>query len=271
MIIDVWGQILTERMAKAPWLASLLRWTQTAPSEIKLTVTDTLKAMDIADVDLMILSAWSSPSGFLISNEELTAQIDQAPDRFRGFLSVDLSHPVQAVRTIHEHYDGERFVGVRVLPWVWDTPPNHARFYPIYAACVEVGAPFCTQIGHTGPLRSSDVGRLIPYLEDVLLDFPDLKIVGGHVGFPWIDELTSLTAKFPNLYVDTSAYALHRLPPNFIQYMKTIGRKRVMFGTNWPMISPDKSLSGLEHLNLDATHRSQFLSGIAQDVFQLKL
>ena len=82
------------------------------------------------------------------------------------------------------------------------------------------------------------------WVEDVLLDFPELVIVAGHVGFPWIDELVTLTVKFQNFYVDTSAYALHRLPPAFVAWMKGIGKNRVMFGTNWPMLSPRKCLEG---------------------------
>jgi predicted TIM-barrel fold metal-dependent hydrolase len=72
---------------------------------------------------------------------------------------------------------------------------------------VELGVPVCTQIGHTGPLCPSEPGRPIPYLDNVLLDFPDLVVVGGHVGHPWLDEVVSLATKYPNFYVDTSAYA----------------------------------------------------------------
>ena len=129
--------------------------------------------------------------------------------------------------------------------------------------------PFCTQIGHTGPLLRSETGRPIPYLEDVLLDFPELVVVGGHVGFPWIDELVSLTIKFPNFYVDTSAYAVHRLPPAFVDFMKGPGAKRVMFGTNWPMLSPGRCLAKLDQLGLDDTQRELFLSGNARRVFGL--
>ena len=270
MIIDVWGQILTTRMTQTPWLGSLLRWMKAERTDLELSESATLRAMDQAGVDLMILSAWSAPEGWLITNDEVDAAINTAPDLFRGFLSVDISQPETAAKTIRDRYDGERFVGVRVLPWIWNLPPNHAWYYPVYAACVEVGAPFCTQIGHTGPLRRSEVGRLIPYIEDVMLDFPSLKVVGGHVGFPWVNELTSLTLKFPNLYVDTSAYALHRLPPDFQTYMKGPGRDRVMFGSNWPMITPEKCLKGLDALELDPVHKDRFLSGIAQDVFGLK-
>ena len=267
--IDVWAQMTTERMAKAPWLETLLRWTGQTGSALVPSPELTLKAMDAANVDIALLSAWHGPQGSLISNAEVAAQIEAAPQRFRGLATVDLTDPMGAVREIREWVDGDRFVGVRVVPWLWDLPPNDRRYYPVYAACIDAGVPFCTQIGHTGPLKRSETGRPIPYLEDVLLDFPDLVVVGGHVGFPWIDELISLTIKFPNFYVDTSAYAVHRLPASFIEYMKGIGSSRVMFGTNWPMLSPKTCLERLDVLGLSDAQRNAFLSENARRVFKL--
>ena len=110
---------------------------------------------------------------------------------------------------------------------------------------------------------------MIPYLEEVMLDFPELVVVGGHVGFPWLDELTTMTVKFPNFYVDTSAYTLRRLPEGFVTWMKGVGRNRVMFGTNWPMIAPAQCLQGLDGLGLDEAQREAFLSGTARRVFKL--
>lgn len=267
--IDVWAQITTQRMARAPWMATLLRWTHQTEKAVTPSVEMTLEAMDAAHVDMALLSAWHGPQGTLISNEEVSAQIDAAPDRFRGLVSVDLTKPMAAVREIRKWTADKRFVGVRIVPWLWDLPPNDRRYYPVYAACVDLDIPFCTQIGHTGPLMRSETGRPIPYLEDVLLDFPELVIVGGHVGFPWINELISLTIKFPNFHVDTSAYALHRLPPDFVAFMKSIGTKRVMFGTNWPMLSASQCLKELDSLGLSQEQREAFLSGNARRVFRL--
>lgn len=267
--IDVWAQIATRRMADQPWMKTLLRWTGQTGDRPLATVASTLKAMDAAGVHIALLSAWSSPAGDLISNDEVAAQVAEAPTRLRGLACVDLNNPMEAVREIRRRVDGASFVGVRVVPWLWDLPPNDRRYYPVYAACVDAGAPFCTQIGHTGPLKRSETGRLIPYLEDVLLDFPELVVVGGHVGFPWIDELTTLAIKFPNFHVDTSAYALRRLPPEFVAWMKGVGRSRVMFGTNWPMLSPAQCLDGLAGLDLGPDITEAFLSGNARRVFKL--
>lgn len=268
MRVDVWAQILTERMATATWLAPLLRWTgRDAP--LMPTVTETLEAMDEAGVDVALLSAWHGPHGALITNDEVAAQVHEAPERFRGLASVDLADPMGAVREIRERCAQDEFVGVRVVPWLWGLPPNDRRYYPVYAACIDAGVPLCTQIGHTGPLRGSETGRLIPYLEDVLLEFPELVLVGGHLGFPWVDEVQSLTVKFPNFHVDTSAYAVRRVPADFVAYMKGPGKGRVMFGTNWPMLHPSDCLRDLDRLGLDEAQCEDFLGQTAARVFGL--
>jgi uncharacterized protein len=268
-IIDVWAQLPTARFMKEPWLKSLLRWTGQSEDPPTPTPQDLLAQMDEAGVSMSLISAWSSPTGALITNDDVEAAMKAAPERLRGMLSVDLHDPMGAVREIKQRAGNKQFVGVRIVPWLWDLPPNDRRYYPVYAACIEAGLPFCTQIGHTGPLKRSEVGRPIPYLEDVLLDFPELVVVGGHVGFPWIDEVISLAHKFQNFYIDTSAYALHRLPANFVQFLKSEGRTRVMFGTNSPMLSAARCLSRLDELALNDEVKRLFLSNNARRVFSL--
>jgi predicted TIM-barrel fold metal-dependent hydrolase len=268
-VIDVWAQLPGPSMTGQSWMEPLLRWTGRPETMLTATVEETIAEMDAAGVDMALLSAWHAPTGWLITNDDVAAAVDRAPDRFRGLASVDLSDPMGAVRTIRQLAHDDRFVGLRVVPWLVGLPPDDRRYYPVYVACVDAGMPLCTQIGHTGPLRSSETGRPIPYLEHVLLDFPDLVVVGGHVGFPWLDEVASLTVKFPNLYVDTSAYALDRLPGAFLSYMSGVGRSRVMFGTNWPMISHTRALRSLDELGLAPEDRQAFLSGTASRIFGL--
>ena len=267
--IDVWAQLPNERFMAQPWLATLLRWTGKAGDLRAPALPEMLGAMDEGGVDIAFLSAWCAPGGWLITNAEVALAVDQAPQRLCGLLSVDLGDPMGAVRMIREHADNPAFVGVRVVPWLWNLPPNDRLYYPVYAACVDAGLPFCTQIGHTGPLCRSEPGRPIPYLDDVLLDFPELVVVGGHVGFPWIDEVLSLARKYPNFYIDTSAYTVARLPPQLIAFMRGDGAGRVMFGTNWPMISPRDCLAALDRLDLDDRARALFLEEAARAVFQL--
>lgn len=204
----------------------------------------------------------------LIENDEVAGHVAAHPDRFSGVAAVDLRYPVAAVRELRRAVDAG-LVALRILPWLWNLPPDDRRYYPLYAACVELGIPFCTQIGHTGPLCPSEPGRPIPYLDNVLLEFPELVVVGGHVGYPWIDEVISLATKYRNFYVDTSAYAVHRLPTALVDYLRGRGRRRVLFGTNWPMLSAARCLERLDTLDLDAEARDLYLGGNAARVFGL--
>src|SRR5690606_40344174 len=83
-----------------------------------------------------------------------------------------------AVRELRRCVRELGFRGLRLVPWLWELPPTDRRYYPLFAECVELGVPFCTQVGHTGPLRPSETGRPIPYIDQVALEFPELVIVG---------------------------------------------------------------------------------------------
>jgi predicted TIM-barrel fold metal-dependent hydrolase len=269
-IIDVWMQHPTPRFLADDMFASLRRWTGGANLEpVAVPVAATVAAMDEADVSVGLLSAWDGPRGSLISNDEVAGFVAEAPERLRGLASVDLLRPQQAVRELRRAVRDLGFVGLRVVPWLWGLPPNDRRYYPLYAECVELGVPFCTQVGHTGPLRTSETGRPIPYLDDVALDFPDLTIVAGHIGYPWTEEMVAVARKHENVYIDTSAYTVKRYPPELVRYLKADGRSKVLFGTNYPMLTPQRALADLATLELDADVRDLFLSENARRVFKL--
>ena len=224
--------------------------------------------MNRGGVDKMMVSAWVAPRNVMISNDEVAAFVTQAPDRLVGVGSVDISKPMEAVREVRRCVRKLGFKAIRVLPWLWEVPPTDRRFYPVYVACVEEGVPFCTQIGHTGPLMPSEVGRPI-YLDQVALDFPDLVIVAGHIGYPWTDEAIAVATKHANFYIDTSAYTVSRYPPALIDFMRGHGAKKVLFGTNYPMILPQKAMEGLDGLGLTEGAKAQFLGGNAVRIFGL--
>ncbi len=268
MIIDAWAQHPTLRHAQSPIFESLRRWTKTkAPTEAP-PVSSTIAAMDAASVDKALICAWQAPGQDLISNDEVAGFVAEYPDRLVGVGSVDISKPMQAVREVRRCVDELGFKAIRVLPWLCELPPTDRRFYPVYTACCDAGVPFCTQIGHTGPLMPSEVGRPI-YLDQVALDFPELVIVGGHIGYPWTDEAIAVATKHENVYIDTSAYTVHRYPQALVEYMRGHGRHKVLFGSNYPMIEPARALDGLAQLGLDDEVCGLFLNGNARRVFGL--
>lgn len=268
MIIDAWAQHPTLRHTQDPIFDSLRRWGKGSIPTGEIPLSDTLAAMDQVQVHRSLISAWYAPRNTMISNDEVAGFVAQAPDRLIGVGSVDISKPMAAVREIRRCIEELGFKAIRVLPWLWEVPPTDRRFYPVYTACCELGVPFCTQIGHTGPLMPSEVGRPI-YLDQVALDFPELRIVAGHIGYPWTEEAIAVATKHENVFIDTSAYTVKRYPSTLVEFMRAHGRSKVLFGTNYPMITPAKALDGLDTLGLDAQTQALFLGGNAQRVFSL--
>jgi uncharacterized protein len=269
--IDVWMQHPTQRFLRSDFLASLRRWTGGAIPDAEIPIQATLASMDAAGVGFGLLSAWRGPNGQdLVSNDDVAGWVGSHPDRFAGLATVDLDRPMPAVRELRRRIE-EGFVGLRVVPWLWGAPPTDRRYYPLFAACVEAGVPFCTQVGHTGPLRPSETGRPIPYIDQVALDFPELVIVCGHVGYPWTEEMVAVARKHENVYIDTSAYTIQRLPQELVRFMKTgTGQRKVLFGTNYPMMTHGHALEGLDGLGLSDEACQDFLHGNAERVFKVE-
>ncbi len=269
VIVDAWIQHPTPAFLRHPRFASLRRWVRAgeAPEEIPLELT--LAALDSAGVTRALVTAWWGPEGPIIDNDTVAQWVRRAPDRLVGIASVDLSRPMDAVRELRRAVRQLGMRGLRVLPWLWERPPNHRWYYPLYAECIELGIPFCLQVGHTGPLGPSEPGRPIPYLDEVALDFPDLTIVAGHIGYPWTEEMIALATKYPNVFIDTSAYKPKRYPPALCAYLREHGRRKVLFGSNYPMIQPADCLAEMDSLQLDEEARRLFLGENAVRVFGL--
>jgi uncharacterized protein len=267
--IDVWMQHPTPGFLAHDMFAPLRRWSgMEVPSE-ELPIELTLQAMDAGGISFGLLSAWHGPEGPLIPNERVAEWVAAHPDRLAGLAAVDLRDPVGAVRELRRCVDELGFKGLRAIPWLWGWPPTDRRYYPLLAACVELGVPFCTQVGHTGPLRPSETGRPIPYIDEVAIDFPELVIVCGHIGYPWTEEMVAVARKHENVFIDTSAYTTRRYPRELVDYLRADGRRKVLFGSNYPMIQPAAALEHLDRLELDDEARTLFLEGNARGVFGL--
>lgn len=268
MTIDVWAQQPNPVFLSQPFFDSLKRWTGMDVDNVPVDVL--LDSMDKADVSLALIAAWYGPQGPLISNEQVLEVVRAYPDRFAGLASADLRDPVEAVRTLRDYVGEHGFKGLRIVQWVWELACSHPLYYPLLATCVELDVPVCLQVGHTGPLKTSETGRP-GHIERIALDFPDLKIVCGHIGYPWTTEMIAVATKFPNVYIDTSAYVPKRYPAELVEYMKKHGRTKVMFGTNYPMIFHETCMEQLALLGLSDEVQELFLAGNACRVFGLNL
>lgn len=271
-IIDAWAQpARRDAFEKLPEVARLFK--QSGSSHLienGLTPAQIVAEMDRAGIQTLMLSAWHRPGVNIYSNDLIAEMIAEFPDRFIGVAAVNLEKPVEAVRELDRAVNQLGFKALRVIPWLWKLPPNDKLYFPLYVKCIELDIPFCTQVGHTGPLMPSETGRPVPYLDEVALVFPELKIVAGHIGHPWTDEMIGVAWKHENVYIDTSAYLPRYYPPQLLHYMKTYGQDKVLFGSNFPMLSLEKCVQQVDELGLADDVKAKFLFQNAQRVFKLE-
>jgi predicted TIM-barrel fold metal-dependent hydrolase len=271
LIVDAWAQPATkESLEKLPEVVRLFKQSgSTRVMETGLTTEQIIESMDRAGIQKLMLSAWHRPGQWIHHNDDVAEMVSRYPDRFVGVAAVNLEKPVEAVRELERAVKELGFKALRVVPWLWNRPPNDKLYFPLYVKCIELDIAFCTQVGHTGPLMPSETGRPVPYLDEVALIFPKLKIVGGHIGHPWTDEMIGLAWKHENVYIDTSAYLPRYYPPQLIHYIKTYGRDKVLFGTNFPQLSLEKCVEQVKEIGLPEEIEAKFFGGNAVRVFKL--
>lgn len=199
-----------------------------------------LQEMDEAGYDKVFITAfkqWSYIDHKLISNysiEKLKKFIDKSDGRLIGAVSYNpfkIKESLQEVKKAIVDYD---FKYVYCHSLGFGLPPNDRRYYPLYTLALEYDVPVGFQTGHSAEIMPSDVGRPI-YIDRVALDFPDVKFILSHTGWPWIDEWIAMVWKHPNVYGDISSYPPRALPEKdkLIEFMNSWrGEDKVLFGTN---------------------------------------
>ncbi len=176
----------------------------------------------------------------------------------------DPSRPTDNVRAIHDLAAHPRFAAVRVMPLATQVPTNHALHYPVYAACEELGIPVAINVGIPGPRVRSRVQHP-ELLEDVMIDFPELVIIGAHMGHPYEELLMNYMRKWPNLYLSCTAYAPKYMDPALVRFMNTDRyRGRVLWGSDEPWFPMGRSIQEARALPLDEEAMALFLGGTAR-------
>jgi predicted TIM-barrel fold metal-dependent hydrolase len=143
-IIDVWMQHPGTKFLSNEMFEPLRRWGRLSEMDLPVELTETV--MEEANIRLGLLSAWEGPQGSLISNEEVHKIVNSRPKRFKGIASVNISKPMEAIEQLQVSVQNYGFVGLRILPWLWELPCNDRRYYPLYVECIRLDIPFCLQV-----------------------------------------------------------------------------------------------------------------------------
>ena len=249
------------------------------PAEMRdgVTIPDYIKKMNQAGIERSLLIAVRAgdirvPESFEIPYERVYDICSQNPDRFSGLAGVDPFRGMEGLNDLETAVKEYGFVGAHLYPHWCELPPNHRKYYPYYAKCCELGIPIMMQVGHnliySKNRRLPSVGKPI-YLDQVAIDFPELKLIGIHIGIPWTEEMISMCWKHENIYTAGDAYAPKYWPEAFIHYANSYGKHKVMFGTDWPVIDPIRAVDEFNNLNFKDSSKELVLRENAVRVFNL--
>ena len=194
------------------------------------------------------------------------------PDRFSGLAGIDPSEGMRGVRALERAVRDDGFIGAHLYPHWFELAPDHARYYPFYAKCCELDVPIQLQVGQSmvynkaNPCRS--VARPLT-LDAVACDFPELKLIGIHIGIPWADEMIAMAWKHDNVFIGSDAHSPKYWPASFVHYLNTYGQDKVIFGTDFPVLDFTRTRREIDALGLRPGVRRKFLRDNARRVYRL--
>jgi predicted TIM-barrel fold metal-dependent hydrolase len=211
-----------------------------------------------------------------VSNDAVVDLARANPDVVIPFCSLDPTRGPEAVREAKRLVKDGVVRGLKLHPPLQQFSPNDRLAYPLYEVFAEARLPVLFHTGHSGIGTGMPGGGGIrlkygnPMLvDDVAVDFPDLPIILAHPSFPWQDEAISICLHKPTVYIDLSGWSPKYFSPTLVQYANTLLKNKVLFGTDYPLITPDRWLADFEKIAIKDEVRPLILKDNAVRLFGL--
>lgn len=270
----------SEPYIKAPLFmnrySDLMEYEKKVNVPLTTLIPQLISEMDEAGITIVVLQAEYEFGDMSVKlNNTVSNLVQQYPSRFIGFATVDPRKGMDAVRELEYAVKTLGLKGLNLQPCFINMNPIEPLFYPLYAKCVELNIPVTL---HTGINYSTthSVGPDRPiHLDRIACDFPELKIVANHGGWPWVQEMVAIAMKHPNIYIDFGsvgpkyiAMARAGWDPMF-HFMNSLLQDQVLFSTDWPFISFKRVLKEFSEIGLKETVMEKFFYKNAAKLLQI--
>jgi hypothetical protein len=201
---------------------------------------DVVAALDAAGVTRALITGFDEKKSVgktFVPNELITPLAARYPERFLPFAGIDILEGMEGVRALERWIKERGFRGLSLRPFMIGLPADHRRYYPFYAKCAELGVPVSI---HTSAnwttVAVSDLGHP-RHLDVVAADFPELKLILSHAGYPWVLEAVLLAWKYPNVYLELAAHRPRYLPLSgtgwepLMRFGQSTVAEKILFGS----------------------------------------
>ena len=204
------------------------------------------------------------------TNEEIAERARENADVLIPFASIDPARGLEGVRAARRLIDEHGVRGFKFHPSAQAFRPDDRAAYPLYEVIEAARLPALFHTGQTGVGAGRRGGGGIRlgyanpiYLDDVAVDFPDMPIIMAHPSFPWQEEALSIAVHKPQVYIDLSGWSPKYFPPILVQYANTLLKHKVLFGTDFPMLTPERWRGDLEKTEIRDEVKPGIYSGNA--------
>ena len=211
-----------------------------------------------------------------LSSEEIADRAAGHADVLIPFGSVDPLVPGEAVRRARRLVAEHGARGFKFHPSLQGFAPNDPAVYPLYQAIEEMGVPAVFHTGQTGIGAGLPGGRGIKLrrsdpmlIDDVAADFPGLTVILAHPSVPWQDAAISIATHKANVYIDLSGWSPKYFPPQLVRAMNSLLQEKVLFGTDYPLLTPERWLRDFDRLEIKPDVRPKILKQNAARVLGL--
>jgi len=207
--------------------------------------------------------------GVDVSNDVVAAYVRQHPEKLVGFMSLDPGEP-DPIAEMERAYHELGLRGIKMSPIYQNFHPIDPRAREIYGRAERMRLPILVHQGATFP-RRAPLKHAMPYLlEDVALEFPELRIVIAHLGHPWEHETIVLIRKQPNLYSDLSGlfYRPWQFYNSMILAQEYNVQHKLLFGSDWPIATPEETAQGIRNVNrvVESTGLPRVSSSVLEEI-----
>jgi predicted TIM-barrel fold metal-dependent hydrolase len=190
-----------------------------------------------------------------VSNDEVAQFAADNADIAIAFASIDPTRGPEAIKEARRLVSAGAVHGLKLHPQLQQFFPNDPIAYPLYEVFAEAKLPVLFHTGHSGIGTGMPGGGGIRlkygnpiHIDDVAVDFPELPIILAHPSFPWQDEAISVCLHKPTVYIDLSGWSPKYFSPTLIQYANTLLKEKVLFGSDYPLLTPDRWMADFEKI-----------------------
>ena len=266
MIVDVHTHVFRPETDFGPRLIADLKRCKVEPAvwgDVSQRHLETTKAADVA----IVFGIRGAATGWNVPNEAVATHIKRAPERLIFFASIDPGCPGFLEELEHCH-DELHCRGVKLAPIYQGVHPLDQRYRDIYSYCEKHSLPILIHMATTFSSGTPLEYARPAHMDQVALDFPELKLILPHLGHPWEGETIAVIRRNANVYADVSA--LYYRPWQFYNSMRLLteyrAESKVLFGSDFPFTTTEDSLKGMRGLN--SIVKSSGLPPVPEDVIE---